>query len=183
MIQGLFNKYEIVADATTILNIWNETGRYYHDIDHLNYIIDAIEKLDLSSDDKELLIIVAVFHDIVYDVQSGDNEEKSAEFFLKHCKWKNDPKIQEIKQIILDTKSHNATTELSKIFSKIDMDIVEKDYDTLLKWEDGIYNEYKIFGNEKYKEGRLKFLNSLPTKYPNNAGNLMKLIQHVEKKY
>ena len=183
MIQEIFDRNGISADATTILNIWNEPGRYYHDIDHLNYMIDAIQKLNLGQSDEDLLIIAAVFHDIVYDAMKFDNEEKSAEFFMNCCKNKLDKRNLLIKQIILDTKSHKSNNWLSKVFCDIDMDIVLKDYNTLLEWEEGIYNEYKGWGDKKYKEGRLKFLNSLLSKYPQNAGNLMKLIQYVEEKY
>ena len=62
------------------------------------------------------------------------------------------------------------------------MKIVEKDFNHLLEWEEGIYNEYKFYGN-KYKEGRLQFLESLLDKYNHNASNLLKLINWVKENY
>ena len=81
--------------------------------------------------------------------------------------------------MILDTKTHQATTNLSESFNHYDMSIVERDFDQLLEWENGISEEYKSYG-EQYKEGRLKFLESLLDKYPNNTENLLKLIDYVK---
>jgi len=81
--------------------------------------------------------------------------------------------------LILDTKTHQVTTNLSESFNHYDMSIVERDFDQLLEWEMGIKEEYKAYG-DSYKEGRLKFLESLLDKYPNNTGNLLKLIDWVK---
>jgi predicted metal-dependent HD superfamily phosphohydrolase len=88
----------------------------------------------------------------------------------------------DISKMILDTKTHVATTNLSESFNQYDMNIVERDFDQLLEWENGIFNEYKAYG-DLYKDGRLKFLESLLDKYPNNTENLLKLIDWVKEKY
>ena len=62
------------------------------------------------------------------------------------------------------------------------MNIVERDYESLLNWENGIYNEYS-FSGEAYKEGRLKFLESLIEKYTLNSANLTKLMEYVKSTY
>jgi hypothetical protein len=62
------------------------------------------------------------------------------------------------------------------------MNIVERDFNQLLEWEKGIMEEYKAYG-ETYKEGRLKFLESLLDKYPNNTENLLKLVDWVKTNY
>jgi hypothetical protein len=63
------------------------------------------------------------------------------------------------------------------------MNIVERDFDQLLEWENGIHDEFKGYGNEKYKEGRLKFLESILDKYPHNTENLLKLVDWVKNNY
>jgi hypothetical protein len=128
------------------------------------------------------MMLAALFHDCVYDPMSGDNEEKSAQFFMECVIDKSNPDLLEVKQMILDTKTHQATTNLSEKFNQLDMNIVERDFNQLLEWETGIYNEYKAFG-EKYKEGRLKFLESLLDKYPKNTENLLKLVDWVKENY
>jgi len=113
----------------------------------------------------------------------NDNEEKSAEFFMECAVDKTNSDIIEIKQMILDTKTHESNTLLSESFNHYDMNIVERDFDQLLDWERGIYEEYKGFGNDMYKEGRLKFLESLLDKYTNNTENLLKLVDWVKENY
>ena len=84
--------------------------------------------------------------------------------------------------MILDTKTHKANIPLSETFNKFDMSIVERDFNQLLEWEKGIHEEYKAYG-DLYKDGRLKFLESLLDKYPNNTENLLKLVDWVKKNY
>jgi predicted metal-dependent HD superfamily phosphohydrolase len=183
-LQQLLNKWGIKCDINTILAMWNESHRHYHNLNHLNDLIEQINenKSNYSQKEYEKMMLAALFHDCVYDPMSEDNEEKSAQFFMECVIDKSNTDLLEVKQMILDTKTHQATTNLSEKFNQLDMNIVERDFNQLLEWETGIYNEYKAFG-EKYKEGRLKFLESLLDKYPNNTENLLKLVDWVKENY
>ena len=101
--------------------------------------------------------------------------------FLSLCKDKNNPIIKEVSKIILETETHIPTSKLSELFCSMDMDILNRDFDSLLKWENGIYEEYKSY--ETYKFGRILFLNECLDKYPLNQGNLLKLIKYVGDNY
>jgi predicted metal-dependent HD superfamily phosphohydrolase len=164
--------------------MWNESHRSYHTLNHLNDLIDQINenKSKFSERQYEKLLLAALFHDCVYDPMKSDNEEKSADFLMECATDKSNPDVLEVKQMILDTKSHQSTTNLSESFNHYDMNIVERDFDQLLDWENGIHEEYKAYG-DAYKEGRLKFLESLLDKYPNNTENLLKLVDWVKNNY
>ena len=183
-LQELLNKWNIKCDVNTLLAMWNESHRAYHTLNHLNDLIDQINenKSKYSEKQYEKLIITALFHDCIYDPMKSDNEEKSAQFFETCCVDKENSDVKEIKQMILDTKTHQSTTPLSESFNRFDMSIVERDFDQLLEWEKGISEEYKSFG-ESYKEGRLKFLESILDKYPHNTDNLLKLVDWVKNNY
>lgn len=183
-LQELLNKWNIKCDVNILLSMWNESHRSWHTLDHLNDLINQINenKSLYSQKEYEKLLIASLFHDCVYEPMSQDNEKKSADFFVECCVDKNSD-ILEIKQIILDTKTHKSETKLSEAFNNYDMNIVERDFNQLLQWESGIHAEYKQVGTEKYKEGRLKFLESLLDKYPNNTENLLKLIEYVKNIY
>ena len=184
--QPLLNQYKIKADLNMLLNMWNESHRVYHSLKHLTDISDMISedyasgKIDEKTNNK--LLLTSLFHDIIYDPTKNDNESKSADFFMSLCTEKDNIDILEIKQSILDTATHKGTTILSEKFNKYDMNIVERDYDSLLEWEHGIHEEYKVFG-DKYKAGRIVFLESLYNKYPLNMGNLSKLVEYVKNNY
>lgn len=181
-LQQLLDKWNIKCDINTILSMWNESHRSYHNLNHLNDLISQINenKSKFSEKEYEKLMLSAIFHDIVYDPSSSTNEEDSANFLMECVVDKSSEDILEVRQMILDTKTHNSTTNLSESFNNYDMNIVERDFDQLLDWEKGISEEFSVYPKEKYKEGRLNFLESLLDKYPNNTENLLQLIEYVK---
>lgn len=184
--QELLDKWNIKLDYNILLTMWNESHRAYHTQNHLLDLIDQIneQKSKLNQTQYEKLILCALFHDIVYDPSRSDNEEKSAEFFMNCCSEKSNADLLEVKQMILDTKTHEAKTELSELFNFFDMKVVESDYEKLLEWEKGINQEFvPVYGKNLYKQGRLQFLESLLDKYPQNTENLLKLIDYVKTSY
>lgn len=183
-LQQLLNKWGIKCDVNTLLSMWNESHRHYHNLNHLNDLLDMINENQskYSQNEYEKLILTALFHDCVYDPMRNDNEEKSAEFFIECLTDKSNSELLEVKQMILDTKTHQPNTKLSESFINYDMSIVERNFEDLLEWEKGIREEYKAYGDE-YKEGRLKFLESLLDKYPNNTENLLRLVDWVKENY
>lgn len=186
-LQNLLDKYGIKSNINMLLDMWNESHRSFHNLNHLNDILDQINESwgggKIDEKQREKLILTALFHDIVYEPTRQDNEERSAQFFESLCLNKKDKDILDIKEAILDTKTHASSTPLSESFNKYDMNIVERDFDQLLDWETGIHEEYSVYGNDAYKAGRLKFLESLLDKYPTNSDNLMKLIDWVKNNY
>ena len=183
-LQKLLEKWNIKCDINIVLSMWNESHRSYHNLDHLNDLIDQIneDRSEYTEMEFEKLILAALFHDCVYEPKNSDNEEKSASFFLESCSDKKNKDVLDIEKIILDTKTHESTDRLSKSFNKYDMNIVERDFDQLLDWEKGISEEYKGYG-DAYKDGRLKFLESMLDRYPNNTENLLKLVDWVKENY
>jgi len=148
----------------------------------LNDLISQINenKSKFSEKEYEKLMLSAIFHDIVYDPSNSTNEEDSANFLMECAVDKSNKDILEVKQMILDTKTHESTTNLSESFNNYDMNIVERDFEQLLDWEKGISEEFSVYPKEQYKEGRLKFLESILDKYPNNTENLLQLIEYVK---
>ena len=181
-LQELLNKWSIKCDVNTLLAMWNESHRSYHTLNHLNDLIDQINesKSKYSEKEYEKLMLAALFHDCVYDPMSSTNEEDSANFLMECVFDKSNSDVLEVKQMILDTKTHQSTTNLSETFNHYDMSIVEKDFDQLLEWENGISEEFSVYPKDEYKVGRLKFLESLLDKYPHNTENLLKLIDYVK---
>lgn len=181
-LQQLLEKWNIKCDIKTILSMWNESHRSYHNLNHLNDLISQINENKSKYSEKEYdkLILTALFHDVVYDPTSQTNEEDSANFLIECVVDKTNSDILDIKQMILDTKTHNSTTNLSESFNNYDMNIVERDFDQLLEWENGISEEFSVYSKEEYKLGRLKFLESLLDKYTHNTENLLKLIDWVK---
>lgn len=113
-LQNLLDKYSIKANINMLLDMWNESHRHFHTLDHLNDIIDQINENygngKIDEKQKEKLLLTALFHDIVYEPTKQDNEERSAEFFMNLCEDKTNKDILEIRDAILDTKTHASQT-------------------------------------------------------------------------
>lgn len=184
-LQKLLNKWNIQCELNSLLSMWNQPHRFYHTINHLDDLITQIKagRSNYTETEYEKLLITALFHDCIYDPMRLDNEEKSADFFIHCCPDKLSADHIEIKNMILDTKTHQSSILLSECFNRYDMNIVERDLTQLLVWEDGIYREFKTYGQETYKKGRLKFLASLLKRYPKNSANLLQLIDYIKNNY
>lgn len=186
-LQSLLDKYGINADINGLLEKWCEPHRFYHNISHLDDLLQQITTSfrsgDINEQQKEQLELTAIFHDIVYDAARRDNEEQSAQYFLGLCSNADDVVVKDVHTAILDTQTHNDSTPLATLFNRYDLSVVEQDFNGLLQWENGIYNEYKVFGDIAYKLGRLQFLETLPPRYPQNKNNLEQLIAWVIMNY
>ena len=160
-----------------ILERWSEPHRAYHGPAHLADLLTQINRhAELSTREREILTLAAIFHDIIYNPRRSDNEAQSADLFLNSVAMdKDNADIQEIATIIRDTKDHAPSTHLSTIFSHMDMDVVRRPYEELLKWEAGIRHEYKHIPGIAYVVVRARFLGQMIKKYPENAVALRRL--------
>ena len=95
-IQKILNFFDINDTVENIIEHWNEPQRSYHSLNHLKDLLEMIKKLKIPSNPKDfdpqnprlinnhlfyLLVLTAIYHDIIYDPKLKDNEEKSAEYF------------------------------------------------------------------------------------------------------
>jgi predicted metal-dependent HD superfamily phosphohydrolase len=183
-ILNILNKYNIQITIDEIEQRYSESHRYYHTLTHINFIIKKIHELKLSIIQKEILFISAIFHDIIYIIDSKTNEIDSNNFFLEKCKHTNFI-ISNVSILILDTEKHIPSNYLSKIFCDLDMyNIKYNNYEKLLIDEELIRKEYSKYDDIIYKKGRISFLyNMLKTYGKSNSENIEKLINYINKIY
>ena len=181
----LLKQWNLQCELNSLLSMWNQAHRFYHGLSHLEDLIAQIkqDQSKYTAIEYEKLCLTALFHDCIYDPMRSDNEEKSADFFINCCPAILSRDHIEIKNMILDTKTHQSSTILSACFNRYDMHIVERDLTQLLAWEAGIYQEFKPYGTQAYKNGRLAFIASLLTRYPKNSANLLQLIDYIKISY
>jgi len=143
---NLLSKYHI---SIYILDRYNETHRFYHNWNHIQYMLDLAEKRNILTDELHLAIL---FHDIIYDPKAKDNEEKSAELFYSLIP--ND----QIKEAILETKHHQSSSRLSKNLCELDLYNLYDDFDVFYENSMNIFKEYQFVDFKIYKEERRKVL-------------------------
>jgi predicted metal-dependent HD superfamily phosphohydrolase len=91
-LQPVLDRWNISMREEDILEMWNAPHRKYHSINHLKDLMQQIEKAQVSEYERDMLQIVAIFHDIIYDPQQKNNEELSAKFFLSILPIRNKSK-------------------------------------------------------------------------------------------
>lgn len=146
------------AFLTNCFNAYREPHRYYHTLDHVRKLVEDIYLKQPDLKKAELLSLVALFHDLVYDPRRSDNEEKSVKA-LDGSLNTSSKSYKTIKNIILDTKTHKARSELSKLFCYLDLKpLIEGNLLELLENEQAIFKEYQHLSIAQYRENRVKFL-------------------------
>jgi len=144
---------ELISEKMGLVDFYkerySEPQRFYHTWNHvLDLIGKAIDDNKLSDE----LLLAIVFHDIVYDPMNNDNEEKSAELFKTFFNY------PDVYEAILATKNHIDVNPTSKLLNKYDLSVLYGDFNSFMKYEDGIFKEYQFVDVKTYTENRIKFL-------------------------
>jgi len=188
------NKYGFVITLEEVIDRYSEPHRHWHTTDHLYDILYGLKELfdEKKINDREynILLIAAIFHDIIYDPKRQDNEEKSIDYMMNSydesnktvSSWRKEEDIKQIKEIILNTKNHDSKEGLSKKFNKLDSWILDSQFIEMLDWENKIYKEFKWAGWKKYKKARIEFLLRSIKDHTHNVINIKNLIDYINKK-
>ncbi len=161
---------------TEVLLNYDEPHRFYHTTQHLFEVVSSLAKFEVFEDD---LFLAAVYHDAVYNPQANDNEEQSANLFIKDAKQSNltEQQIKLISQLILDTKNHIASSEVSQQLITADLNILNQPLNKLIEYENQIFKEYQFVDYNIYKPKRIEELISL-----NKTNKLDALIEYVKQR-
>jgi len=135
---------------------------YNHTMDVLNVCNQYIRRLHLTKEERSLLRIAALSHDIGFVKSYIDHEEVGAEMLELHMKELNiDPSyIAKLKKMIIATKPSNpALTKLEKIICDADLDYLGRsDFEPISK---NLYKELKNLGliksHDEWMELQIKF--------------------------
>lgn len=114
-----------------IQNAYAEPQRHYHNMNHINELILLITTYaPLLKVNEEVLLLTALFHDIIYLPENNMNEEDSAHSAHTNLTQLNVPLsiINKVYNIILATKLHIATEDIdTKFFLDTDLSILGSD--------------------------------------------------------
>jgi pantetheine-phosphate adenylyltransferase len=182
--QPLFAEYGMTSEAVgRLIWGWQEPHRFYHTEVHLAFLTSEIEKLfqgkKINAGERKTLLMVAFFHDVIYDPTAFDNEEQSANLFLALTQSRQD--TQEIHKIILETKNHQSTSPLSELFIGLDLQVLTHSTATqLLDYEKKIRKEFQYADYAVYKKVRINFLENFIKAHPANKGNIIILIDYIQ---
>lgn len=136
--------------------------RTYHNEEHLIHGWKSLTETEKQKLSKEQ-IFAWIFHDFYYDVNSNDNEEKSA-LALKEYNEKANLKlnIEKAMNVIIDTINHIPTIEESKIILDLDLLYLGEDQSVFLDCRKRIEKEYAFkYTRKEILNGSISFFEDL----------------------
>jgi predicted metal-dependent HD superfamily phosphohydrolase len=147
-----------------VINAYCNPARHYHNLEHIQQILQAIEEVKYLSNCPNIISLSAWFHDYVYCPERQDNEEKSAEYAkinLNKLKISNQI-IEAVKQIIISTKTHYPLLDNidNLIFLDADLSILGTSPERYWRYAQAIRQEYHWLSDRDYQQGRTKVLNN-----------------------
>ena len=135
-----------------------EPHRKYHNLEHITRMLTRAEDIWVRLTDQQVLAIW--YHDAIYDPKAEDNEEQSALIFETHAQESgmDAQDIQLIKSIIIDTKTHYATSRESVYVLDLDLLGLADPYEQYVETGKKIRQEYSHLTDSQWRTGRRKFL-------------------------
>ncbi|MHC5055531.1 MAG: HD domain-containing protein [Planctomycetota bacterium] len=151
--------FERVADA------YSGGARRHHDLRHVEEVLEALRSHPGRVADRDALEAAALFHDIVYDPEAEDNEERSAELAARELRALGvaEERALAVHDLVAATKPGLARepTGDAAVLVDADMSVLGADEARYDKYARAIRGEYAFLPSGDFKEGRTAFLRTL----------------------
>lgn len=187
-----------------MLHAYEEPNRFYHDLNHIKEMLffaskakNEMSRAEMAPDDYRALQAAIIFHDIVYDTQAKDNEEKSAEAFKTAVGTISDPQVKsywlnrlpKVTELIMETKKHEFSADkpnANQLIILADLDRFNlPEFEKFWGYTLMLFKEYAQVEFDQFKHGRLAFIEGFANKIkkfmPQQAyDNCMKMIPALQ---
>lgn len=154
-----------------ILAQYSEKHRFYHNLGHIQFLLEQVEKYASKLQNIEGISYAIWFHDIIYDPQSKENEVKSNEVWLQFVQDANITEkstVNTVQAMILGSIKHTLDSIPQELLPKNDQDvlyffdfdlsILSAENSTYQKYTEAIRKEYAHVPDTLYQQGRTKVL-------------------------
>ncbi len=153
---------KIEKSFAQIVEAYSAKYRLYHTLEHIYNILVVIEALEHKTKKIAAIQLAAWFHDVIYETQAQDNEEKSVEYANKLLQsWGiSNNLINTVSCLILDTKHYRSDFDdiESQILLDADLAILGANPGDYHKYAQSIRQEYFWVSDADYIAGRTKVL-------------------------
>jgi predicted metal-dependent HD superfamily phosphohydrolase/8-oxo-dGTP pyrophosphatase MutT (NUDIX family) len=149
------------ATLDALIARYSEPHRRYHTVAHLEAVWRCLDDQAPTDElDVAAIYLAAAYHDAIYDPGAPDSEEQSADLAANELRdlGVDDARIALVRQIILDTKTHQPTGPESAQLSDADMAMLAAPRDRYLRDAANIRAEFALLDDELWLQGRTAFL-------------------------
>lgn len=124
-------------DPEPILQAYAAPGRGYHNLQHLEEVLQWVDEVPLEQSEKDRLSIALFYHDAVYDGKRGDNEQASADWCRRDLGERAEV------ELILDTRhAVEPASQLGRWLVDIDLSVLGAERARFDAYEKGVRQEY-----------------------------------------
>ena len=137
-----------------IKTAYQEKGRYYHTLDHLNHLYQHISEMQAHVQDWHAILFTLFYHDFIYNPTRSDNESKSATWAAERMYQLRLPLkvIEACRAQILATKTHELSAdEDTNYFTDADLSILGQDPKSYTRYYQNVRKEYSIYPDLLYR--------------------------------
>ncbi|MBD2499392.1 HD domain-containing protein [Anabaena azotica] len=154
------NPSKLEATFVKLVEAYSAFGRHYHTIQHIDYVLNTVQLLQTYTQNLAAVKLAAWFHDVVYNTQAQDNEEKSADYAGEVLYSLGIPTscITNVQRLILNTKHHLADNIDSQVLLDADLAILAANAVDYQEYAHAIRKEYAWVSESDYIKGRTKVL-------------------------
>ncbi|MEH2322278.1 MAG: hypothetical protein V7K32_01475 [Nostoc sp.] len=162
-LQG-FGVDQIAAEKAfnDLVAAYSTPGRYYHTLKHIDRVFSTIGILQGYTNNLAAVRLAAWFHDVVYDTQAQDNEQRSADYAFEFLSNLGIPEstIATVTRIIMNTKDHQAAVDDydSQVLLDADLAILATNQVEYREYAYAIRQEYGWMAEADYITGRQQVL-------------------------
>jgi predicted metal-dependent HD superfamily phosphohydrolase len=146
-----------------LLSNYNEKHRHYHNVNHINAVLEHLVQAKHLANDYDALEIALWFHDAIYKPFSSTNELDSANWGSKFLQRNGASKELSTKvHTLIMATLHNVMPKDNdeKLIVDIDLSILGSSPETYNQFESWIRKEYKLVPILIYRKKRKEILTS-----------------------
>jgi predicted metal-dependent HD superfamily phosphohydrolase len=159
---SFYESEQFVKLRNELIARYNEPHRYYHNIFHINDMLNIA--MGCRPSNSGVVNLIIWYHDAIYDPQRKDNEEKSAELAINQLKdYLSTEDVDYVASGILLTKhqfSSNLLTADMSVVIDSDLYILSHDW-CYTAYARAIRKEYAYLNDAEYIAGRKQFLEKM----------------------
>jgi predicted metal-dependent HD superfamily phosphohydrolase len=148
-----------------LIEAYSETGRHYHNLDHIDALIELLDRHGDSVRNRDALELAIFFHDAVYLPTRPDNEAASAALAREHLTQLGvgEDLVGEVERLILATRHGTSVPDAGSdpdlaLLLDLDLSILGSERSTYAAYAEAIRREYAIVPEAIYRPGRRRVL-------------------------
>lgn len=166
--RALLTRHSASPDAAAVgaalLARWSEPHRRYHDVAHLQGVLDAVDHLAGFADDPDAVRLAAWYHDAVY-AGAPDDEENSAVLAETDLSALGLPSalVAEVARLVRLTVEHDPgpADHNGQVLSDADLAVLALEPEEYRRNSARVRAEYRHVSDADFQAGRARAINAL----------------------